>query len=70
MNSGNTIKMVSAILAAAAAGAILGVLLAPDKGSNTRSRIINGAKCTADDVTERIKDGVNNLRNKTEETEA
>jgi len=48
MNSG---KIVLGILAGFAAGAILGILLAPDKGSNTRQKIVD----MKNDMTDKVK---------------
>jgi len=50
MNS--TGKVLLGILAGAAAGAILGVLLAPDKGSVTRKKILK----KGEDYTDALKD--------------
>lgn len=49
--SGNS-KAIAAILAGAAVGAAIGILLAPDKGSKTRAKIKEGF----DDVTNNLKD--------------
>jgi gas vesicle protein len=38
-NSNNTVKIIGALLAGAAIGGILGILFAPDKGSETRKKI-------------------------------
>ena len=44
-------KVVLGVLAGAAAGAILGILLAPDKGSKTRKQLID----KSDDFVEGLK---------------
>lgn len=48
----NTSNVVIGILAGLAAGAALGILLAPDKGSETRDRLSQSLK----DLGEHIKD--------------
>jgi gas vesicle protein len=66
-------KVLSALLLGAAAGAVLGLLMAPDKGSNTRKRIQDGASQLIDELTEKIKEGkeaINDLREKAMNTAA
>ena len=56
-------KLVTGVLAGAAAGAILGILLAPDKGSETRKKIAkkgNDLSGTVKDGIEKIGDSINN----------
>ena len=54
MSSG---KVFLGLLAGVAAGALLGVLFAPDKGWNTRKRIYN----KADDYTESLREKFNDF---------
>lgn len=65
-----------AILAGAAAGAIAGILLAPDKGSSTRKKIGSSAGDFSDTVKNTFGEFIDNLRsaytnvvNKTAEVE-
>lgn len=51
----NTGKIITAVAAGAAAGAILGILFAPDKGSETRRKINEQGKKLADDVKNRME---------------
>ena len=46
----NSQKVISAVLAGAAAGLITGILLAPDKGSETRRKIADTSRKTLDSV--------------------
>ncbi len=46
----NTDKMLIGLLAGLAAGAVLGVLIAPDKGSRTRKKISNKGHAMASDL--------------------
>ena len=62
--SKNTVKVVGALVVGVLAGAALGVLFAPQKGSKTRGKIAKGAKDMKDKLGEKIKDEVNSFRNK------
>lgn len=53
----STGKILLGILAGAAAGAALGILFAPDKGSNTRKKISK----EAEDYTDELKSKFNDL---------
>ena len=67
--SKNTVKVIVAILAGALTGAVIGILFAPNKGSKTRSKLINGAKDLAEDLGEKIKGGASSLISKAEDLE-
>lgn len=61
MNSG---KLLLGILAGVAAGAALGILLAPDKGEVTRKRIITKGQDYADGLNERVTGMMESINNK------
>lgn len=58
--TGNTLV---AILAGAAVGAIAGILLAPDQGDKTRKRISKGFREGKDDVSHKLEDLKNQVKN-------
>lgn len=51
-NSNNTVKVIGAIFLGAAIGGALGILFAPDKGSETRKKISK----KGGDLTDAVKD--------------
>lgn len=67
----NTVKILTALAAGAAAGIILGVLFAHDKGSETRNKIKEQGKKFADDIKDKYnkgKDKFNNFKEDIEKT--
>lgn len=56
-------KVVVALLAGLAAGAALGLLFAPEKGSETRDKLSQSLKDFGDSIKDKAADEINNLSN-------
>lgn len=54
-------KILTALLAGLAAGAVLGVLFAPEKGSETRDKINDSLADLADAIKERAEEQIDQL---------
>ena len=52
------------IVGGLAAGAVLGVLFAPDKGTNTRKKIAKKSSDLKDNITDSFNDFVSNVEDK------
>lgn len=52
----NSTKVILGILGGVAAGALLGVLFAPEKGSKTRKKIVYKSNGFVDDIKEKFED--------------
>lgn len=52
----NSSKVLLGILGGVAAGALMGILFAPDKGSKTRKKIVDKSKDLADDMKGKFED--------------
>lgn len=59
-----TSKVLLGVAGALAAGAVLGVLFAPDKGSNTRKKIAKKSSDLKDNMTDHFNDIVSNIEHK------
>lgn len=60
-------KILVAVAAGIAAGAVLGILFAPDKGSETRNKLKKKGKKIADEVKEKINGFKEELEKKVKE---
>jgi gas vesicle protein len=54
------------LLAGLAAGAVLGVLFAPDNGTNTRKKITNKSKDSLDTLKDKYNEAIDQLSSKLE----
>lgn len=52
------------LLAGLAAGTVLGILFAPEKGSDTRKKIANKGKNSLEDLKSKYNDAIDNLTSK------
>ncbi len=67
----STSKVILGILGAAAAGAVIGMLLAPEKGSDMRQKVKDTANdwaCQLADLFAEGKSELNNMKNKAAKT--
>ncbi len=62
----NSSKLLIGILSGLAAGAIAGIVLAPEKGSKTRKKITDKSKCFADEMKGKFEELCENVTDKYE----
>lgn len=60
-----TNKTLIGILGGVAIGAVIGILFAPDKGTNTRKKIIKKGASTATDLKKKLNSITNTVSEKT-----
>jgi len=69
-SNGNTGEVLLSILAGAAIGVGVGILIAPDKGSNTREKIKNKFNSTKEGAEEKIEELLAYLSRKSDDVTA
>ena len=65
-SNNNTVKLVGALVLGAAVGGALGILFAPDKGSETRKKILSQGGDLSDALKEKLKDFWDELKQEPE----
>ena len=65
----STGKVLLGVVAGAATGALLGILFAPEKGSITRRKLVDGTNDMAEELSQKMKDQAELLRQKANDLE-
>ncbi len=63
----NTGNIITGIIVGAAVGVGVGILIAPDKGANTRKKMKELFDSSSDDILEKLNDFIDGLKTKAEE---
>lgn len=63
-NSNNSVKLIGALLIGAAIGGTLGILFAPDKGSETRKKIAGKSNDLTDTLKEKFNEFLDSISEK------
>ena len=58
----NSGRVIGALVLGAAVGAIIGILVAPDKGSETRKKLADGAKDLTGSLKDKFAGGLKQLK--------
>lgn len=66
VSSNGNAKLIGALLVGAAIGAGLGILFAPDKGSETRKKIMRKGEDIQDDLTDKFNEFIEEMKEKFE----
>lgn len=61
-------KLIMALLAGAAAGVVIGLLIAPEKGSATRERLADTAKKLADTILSKAEEAIDKAAESTKKS--
>jgi gas vesicle protein len=57
-------KIIGALLASAAVGAAIGILLAPSSGEKTRTKLMKGTRKLTDDLQTTVEESIESLKDK------